>query len=146
MPLSYLKICLIRWLFFFQNQIGRKIKITVKIRWTYAQMCCAVSQICASISSHRICKFWARSEQVNMPKTIESPPNVKFLLQFDFFIRRGAMQRKFTDEWVMCTAKLSWVTAKCGNSAETLNVCTSCVKVPAPLSHFCHPWKVHSTH
>lgn len=43
-------------------------------------------------------------------------PSVKYVLQFNFFILRGAMRPKFIDEWV----KLSWVTAKCGNGAGTL--------------------------
>ena len=42
-------------------------------RLTFAQMCCAMSLVCPSIATHRTCQFWAHSEPVNMPKTIESP-------------------------------------------------------------------------
>ena len=36
-------------------------------------MCCATSLVCSSIATHRRCQFSARSEPVNIPKTIESP-------------------------------------------------------------------------
>ena len=55
---------------FFQGRIGREIRTTVKIRWSFDQMCCAMSLVCPSIATHRTCQFWARSESVNMPKTI----------------------------------------------------------------------------
>ena len=35
-------------------------------------MCCAISLVRPSIAAHRICQFWARSDPVNMPKTIVS--------------------------------------------------------------------------
>ena len=62
----------IRGIFFFQGPIGREIKTTVRIRWSFAQMCCAMSLVCPSIATHRTCQFWARNDPVNMPKTIES--------------------------------------------------------------------------
>ena len=58
---------------FFQGLIGREIRTTVRIRWSFAQMCCAMSLVCLLITTHCTCQFWARSEPVNMPKTIESP-------------------------------------------------------------------------
>ena len=36
-------------------------------------MCYAMSLVCPSIATHRIYHLWARSEPVNMPKTIETP-------------------------------------------------------------------------
>ena len=33
-------------------------------------MCCAMFLVCPSIAIHRTYQFWARSESVNMPKTI----------------------------------------------------------------------------
>ena len=36
-------------------------------------MCCTMSLVCPSITTHRTCQLWARSESVNTPKTIESP-------------------------------------------------------------------------
>ena len=36
-------------------------------------MCCAMSLVCPSMATHRTCQFWARSEPVKMPKTIETP-------------------------------------------------------------------------
>ena len=35
-------------------------------------MCCAMSLVCPWITTHRTCEFWARSEPLNMPKTIVS--------------------------------------------------------------------------
>ena len=35
-------------------------------------MCCAMSLVCPSIATRRTCQFWARSEPVNLPKTIVS--------------------------------------------------------------------------
>ena len=60
-------------LFFFQGPIGREIRTTVRIRWRFEQMCCAMSLVCPSIATRRTCQVWARSEPVSMPKTIESP-------------------------------------------------------------------------
>ena len=62
----------LRGLFFFQGPISRKIKTTVRIRWSFIQMCCTMSLVCPSITTHRTCQFWMRSEPLNMPKTIES--------------------------------------------------------------------------
>ena len=42
-------------------------------RWSFVQVCCTVSLVCQSITSHRTCQFWASSEHVNMPRTTESP-------------------------------------------------------------------------
>ena len=56
----------------FQGLIDCEIRTTVEIIWSFAQMCCAISLACPSIATHRTCQFWARSEPVNMPKTIES--------------------------------------------------------------------------
>ena len=59
-------------LFIFQGPIGYGIRTTVRIRWSFAQMCCAMSLVCPSIAAHCMCQFWACGEHVNMPKTIES--------------------------------------------------------------------------
>ena len=62
-----------KWgLFSFEGPIGRDIRTTVRMRWSFAQTCCAMSLVCPSIATHRTCDFWARSEPVNMPKTIVS--------------------------------------------------------------------------
>ena len=64
----------IRGLFFFpQGTIGRVIRTRVRIRSDFAQMCCTMCLVCASIATHRTFQLWARSEPVNMPKAIESP-------------------------------------------------------------------------
>ena len=60
----------IRGLFLFQGPIGREIRTTMRIRWSFAQMCCTISLVCPLIATHRICQFWAHSEPINMPKTI----------------------------------------------------------------------------
>ena len=36
-------------------------------------MCCPMSLVCPSFATHSTCQFWARSEPVNTPKTIEFP-------------------------------------------------------------------------
>ena len=61
--------------FFFQGPICCEIRTTVRIRRSFAQMCCLMSLVCPWIATHCTCEFWARSEPVNMPKTIESPVN-----------------------------------------------------------------------
>ena len=43
------------------------------IRWSFAEICCAISLVCPSAAIHRTCQFWTRSEPWNMPKTVESP-------------------------------------------------------------------------
>ena len=71
----------VRELYFFQGLIGREMRTTVRIRWSFEQMCCAMSLVCPSIATHQ---FWARSEPVNMPKTIESPAKcgVRVVIRF----------------------------------------------------------------
>ena len=67
--------CLIVWglfSFLFQGPIDREVRTTVRIRWSFAQMCCAMSLVCPSIAIHCTCQFWACSEPVNMPKTVVS--------------------------------------------------------------------------
>ena len=59
--------------FFFQGPIGHEIRTTVRIRWSFVQICCAISLVCPSIATHHTCQFWARSEPINILKTIESP-------------------------------------------------------------------------
>ena len=63
---------LIRGIYFFHDPIGCEIRTAVRIRWSFAQMCCAMSLVCPPIATHRTCQFWARSEPVNTPKTIVS--------------------------------------------------------------------------
>ena len=43
----------------------------MRIRSSFAQIFCAISQY-PSIATHRTCQFWACTEPLNMPKTIES--------------------------------------------------------------------------
>ena len=57
---------------FFQGPIGREIRTTVRIKWSFAQMCCTISLVCPSIATQSTCEFWVRSEHVNLPKTIVS--------------------------------------------------------------------------
>ena len=40
----------------------------MRIRWSFAQMCCAVSLVSPSIATHRTCQFWVLSEPVDMNK------------------------------------------------------------------------------
>ena len=58
--------------FFVQGPVGRKLRTTVKINWSFAQMYYAMSLVCPLITTHCACQFWARSECVNMRKTIVS--------------------------------------------------------------------------
>ena len=76
-----------RAIFFYQGPIGREIRTTVRIRWSFAQTFCAKSLVCPSIATHRICQFWARSEPMNMPKTIASPVKywVRAVIRFLYF-------------------------------------------------------------
>ena len=81
---------------FFQGLISRKIRTTMRIRWSFAQMCCAITLVCPSIVTHHTCQFWAHSEPINIPKTIESPAKcgVRAVIPFDSFIqkkRRGML-------------------------------------------------------
>ena len=78
---------------FFQGLIGREIRTTVRIRWSFAQMCRAISLACQSIATHSTCQFWARSEPVNRPKTIESPAKcgVHALIRFLYSENRRGM-------------------------------------------------------
>ena len=70
---KFISSFVIRGLYFFQGPIGREIRTTVRIRWSFAQMWCAMSLVWPSIATHSTYQFWERSESVNMPKTIESP-------------------------------------------------------------------------
>ena len=58
--------------YFVQGPVSRVIKTTVKMRWSFLLMCFVASLVCPSIASHRTCQLWARSEHVNMSRTIES--------------------------------------------------------------------------
>ena len=100
--------------------MGRGIKTTVKIRWSFAQMCCALSLVRLSMASHSICQSWARSEHVSMPKTIESPAKCEMRVLIRFLYAEGCNAAAIHRRMCMCTMKLSWVTAKCGNGAGTL--------------------------
>ena len=80
--------------YFFKGPIGREIRTTVRIRWRFAQMYCAMFLVCPSIATHRTCLFWARSEAANMPKTIESTVKCWVRAVIRFFIqkkRRGIL-------------------------------------------------------
>ena len=53
------------------------------------------------------------------------------------------MKSKFIYEWVMCTVKLSWVTAKCGNGAGTLMQDVETFEMQAVReASVCQPMKV----
>ena len=56
----------------FQGPISHEIRTTVRNRWSFVQMCCTMSLVCPLIETHCTCEFWAHSEPVNMPKTIQS--------------------------------------------------------------------------
>ena len=58
-------------LFSFQGLIVCEIRTTVRIRWSFVQMCCAMSLVSTSIATHRICQFWAHSEPINMRAVIQ---------------------------------------------------------------------------
>ena len=72
---------------FFQVPIGREIRTIVRIRWSFEQMCCAMSLVCPSIATHSTYQFWSRSEPVHMPKTMESPAKcgVRVVIRFLYF-------------------------------------------------------------
>ena len=93
---------------FFQGPIGRKIRTTVTIRWSFAQMCCVMSLVCSSIASQHTSQFWARSEPVNMPKTIESPPKcgVRAVIRFLYSEKatRNVVLRYCPSSWQCSTA------------------------------------------
>ena len=72
-PKTSNKHTFIRGFSFFRCPIDREFRTTVRIRWSFAQMCCAMSLVCLSIATHCTCQFWAHSEPVNMPKSIETP-------------------------------------------------------------------------
>ena len=71
----------------FEGPIGRKIRTTVRIRWNFAQMCCAMSLVCPSIATHSTYQFSVRSEPVNMLKTIATPAKcgVRTVIRFLYF-------------------------------------------------------------
>ena len=70
---KFISSFVIRGLYFFQGPIGREIRTTVRIRWSFVQMCRAMSLVCPSIMTYRTCQFSAHTEPINMPETIESP-------------------------------------------------------------------------
>ena len=78
------------YIYIFQSPFGCEIRITVRIRWIFGQMCCAMSLVCPSIATHRTCQFWARSEPVNIPKTIESPAKCGVRAVIRFFYSEQA--------------------------------------------------------
>ena len=65
------------------------------------------SLICPSIVTHHTCQFWARSEPVNMPKTILSPSKcgVRAVIRFLYSesVTKNAVLRYCTSSW-QCSA------------------------------------------
>ena len=104
---GYVVVPLYKKVFFFQGPIGREVRTTVRIRWSFTQMCCAMSLVCPSIATHRTCQFWARSEPVNMPKTIVSPAKcgVRNVIRFLYSEQttRNAVLRHCPSSW-QCSA------------------------------------------
>ena len=104
------RIPIIRGLFL-QGPIDREIRTTVRIRWSFAQMCCAMSLVCPSIVTHRTCQFWAHSEPVNMPKRIESPVKcgVRAVIRFLYSeqVTRNVVLRYCTSSWQYSAAYCS---------------------------------------
>ena len=64
--------CVPSWNIFVKVRLVAKLKLKWKSGNDFAQMYCAVSLLCPSIVNCRIRHFWARSELVNMSKTIIS--------------------------------------------------------------------------
>ena len=75
-----------------EGPIGREIKTTVRIRWSFMQMCCAASLVFPLIVSHPTCQFWERSEHINMPRTIESPAKCEVRAVIRFLYSEQAMR------------------------------------------------------
>ena len=57
---------------FFSRSDRLEIRTTVRIRWSFAKMCCTMSLLYPLIATHRTCQFWAHSKPINMPRTIVS--------------------------------------------------------------------------
>ena len=96
--------------YFFQGPIGREIRTTIWIRWSFVQMCCTMSLVCPSIATHRTCQFWARCEPVNTPKTIESLPKcgVRAVIRFLYLeASRNVGFRYFPFSWQCSAAHFS---------------------------------------
>ena len=93
--------------FFFHCLIGREFRTTVRIRWSFAQLCCTMSLICLSITTHHTCQFWVHSEPINMPKTIESPNKcgVRAIIRFLYSeqVTRNVVLRYCPSSW-QCSA------------------------------------------
>ena len=100
---------------FFQGPIGRKIRTTVRIRWSFVQMCCAKSLVFPSIATHRTCQFWARSEPVNMSKTIESPAKCGVRAIIRFLYSEQAMRNvvlRYCPSSLQCSAAYAAATKR----------------------------------
>ena len=110
-----LRLWYVRGLFFFQGSIGREIRTTVRIRSSFSQMCWAMSLVCPSIATHLTCQFWARSEPINMPKTIESPAKCGVLAVIKFLYWEQATRNvvlRYYPSW-----KCSAVYSSCNKEA-----------------------------
>ena len=101
----------IRGIFFFQGPIDREIRTPLRIKWSFAQMCCAMTLVYPSISTHRTCKFWARKDPVNMPKAIESSAKcaVRAVIRFLYSEKatRNVVLRFCSSSWKCSAAQCS---------------------------------------
>ena len=103
---------------------------------------CAVTLESPSIVPHPTCRFWTRSEYVNMPKTLESSTKCEVHAVIWFLYAEGcnATAIYVYGETFMSDSKVrQW----CRNfEAECTDVQSSCIT--AALCH--HSWNLHCTH
>ena len=71
-------------------------------------MCWVMSLVCPSIASGRSCQFWACSEHVSMPRTIQSPAKCEVHAVIRFLHAEGCNAAEIHRRM---TVKLPWVTA-----------------------------------
>ena len=81
--------------FILKGSIGHEIRTTVRIRWSFAHVCCAMSLVCPSIATHRTSQFRAGNEPVNTPKTVESPAKCGVRAVIRFLLFRTSDEGKF---------------------------------------------------
>ena len=90
------------------------------MRWSFAQMCSAISLIFPSIASYRNCLFWARSEHANMPKTIQSPAKCEVLAVIGFLYDQGCKAAETYRLMSNVYGETFTSDEKCGNGSENL--------------------------
>ena len=90
--------------------------MTERIRWSFVQLCCAISLVCPVIATPRTYQFWEHSESVNMPKTIESPAKcgVHAVIWFLYSeqVTRNVVLRYCPSSW-QCSAAATKRLLKC---------------------------------